>query len=188
MCGRYNFSQEESDEIREIVREVERRQRGEFKMGEIYPTNVAPVLVAGDDRPVPELLAWGFPRFDKKGVVINARAETAPDKPMFRKCLEQRRCVIPSTGFYEWAADKTKYRFRLPGEDALYMAGLYNEFAGEPRYVILTTAANESIADVHNRMPVILPKDKVEDWLMTEEFAIPYLHAVMPALIREKVV
>ena len=61
MCGRYNFSQEESDEIREIVREVERRQRGEFKMGEIYPTNVAPVLVAGDDRPVPELLAWGFP-------------------------------------------------------------------------------------------------------------------------------
>ena len=46
MCGRYNFSQEESDEIREIVREVERRQRGEFKMGEIYPTNVAPVLLS----------------------------------------------------------------------------------------------------------------------------------------------
>lgn len=133
MCGRYNFSQEESDEIREIVREVERRQRGEFKMGEIYPTNVAPVLVAGDDRPVPELLAWGFPRFDKKGVVINARAETAPDKPMFRKCLEQRRCVIPSTGFYEWAADKTKYRFRLPGEGcALHGGTLQRVCRGTP--------------------------------------------------------
>lgn len=81
---------------------------------------------------MPELLAWGFPRFDKKGVVINARAETAPDKPMFRKCLEQRRCVIPSTGFYEWAADKTKYRFRLPGEDALYMAGLTTSLPGNP--------------------------------------------------------
>ena len=184
MCGRYNFSQEESDEIREIVREVERRQRGEFKMGEIYPTNVAPVLVAGDDRPVPELLAWGFPRFDKKGVVINARAETAPDKPMFRKCLEQRRCVIPSTGFYEWAADKTKYRFRLPGEDALYMAGLYNEFAGEPRYVILTTAANESIADVHNRMPVVLPRARIAEWIGGLGAALEILRAVPPMLER----
>ena len=102
------------------------------------------------------------------------------DKPMFRKCLEQRRCVIPSTGFYEWAADKTKYRFRLPGEDALYMAGLYNEFAGEPRYVILTTAANESIADVHNRMPVVLPRARIAEWIGGLGAPVGILRAVPP--------
>lgn len=185
MCGRYNFSQEESDEIREIVREVERRQRGEFKTGEIYPTNAAPVLVAGDDRPVPELLTWGFPGFKGQRTIINARAETAPDKPMFRKCLEQRRCVIPSTGFYEWDEGKQKIRFNLPGDRALYMAGLYNEFAGEPRYVILTTAANESIADVHNRMPVVLPRERITEWIGDLAAAMDILHTVPPMLDRQ---
>ena len=67
------------------------------------------------------------------------------------------------------------------------MAGIYNVFKEEKRFVILTTEANNSMADIHNRMPVILTKDKVADWILTEEFAVPYLHAVMPVLDREQV-
>lgn len=80
---------------------------------------------------------------------------------------------------------KTKYRFNLPNDSTLYMAGIFNEFQGENRFVILTTSANNSIADVHNRMPVILPKAMAEDWIMSEDFALSYLHASMPVLQRE---
>lgn len=74
---------------------------------------------------------------------------------MFRKSVLERRCVIPTTGFYEWGpgagGKKRKYRFNLPGERALYLAGLWNEFAGERKCVILTTAANASMEGIHDR-------------------------------------
>lgn len=189
MCGRYSlFSSEENQEIMRIVKSIDQKYPGNaMKHGEIFPTNQAPILQLENNKIMPELSTWGFPRFNAKGVIINARSETADERPMFHKSLHMRRCVVPSTGFFEWSQDaqKIKYQFTMPNQDALYMAGIFNEFQGEKRFVILTTKANLSISDVHNRMPVILPKDKIEDWLMTEEFAIPYLHASMPALNRE---
>ena len=91
-------------------------------------------------------MVWGYPRFQgKSGSIINARSETAGERPMFRRSLAERRCVIPTTGFFEWGpgegGGKRKYRFNRPGTRALYLAGLWNEFAGEEKCVILTTAA-----------------------------------------------
>lgn len=189
MCGRYSlFTDEENQEIMRIVKSLDTRYpANNMKHGEIYPTNTAPILSLQQDIIKPELSVWGFPRFGSKGVIINARSETADERPMFKKSLHTRRCVVPSTGFYEWSQNgsKTKYRFRLPEAQALYMAGIYNEFKGEHKFVILTTGANNSIADVHDRMPVILPKHMIEDWLFSEDFALSYLHAIMPALQRE---
>ena len=104
---------------------------------------------------------------------------------MFKKSLHTRRCAIPSTGFFEWSQNgsKTKYRFNLSNENALYMAGIFNEFKDENKFVILTTTANITVADVHNRMPVILQKSMIEG-LMAENFALSYLHSVMPSLQR----
>lgn len=189
MCGRYSlFTDEENQEIMRIVRNLDNRYpENNMKHGEIYPTNMAPLLCLDGGEIKPDLATWGFPRFGAKGVIINARSETADSRPMFKKSLHMRRCVVPSTGFYEWAqhGSKIKYRFNLPDDRALYMAGIYNEFNGENKFVILTTGANHSIADVHDRMPVILPKPMVEDWIMSEDFALSYLHAVMPPLARE---
>ena len=186
MCGRYTlFTDEEYREIQEIVHEVERKYgKDSIHTGEIFPTNPAPVLLEKAGRIEAEPVGWGFPNFARKGVIINARSETAPEKKIFASPLAGKRCVIPSTGFYEWGPDKTKYRFRLPGEDALYMVGLYNEFKGERRFVILTTAANPSIADIHDRMPVVLPKDRVSEWLMSTEYAMRALSEVPPELER----
>ena len=112
-------------DIRDIIDEVQLKVNGEIKTGEIYPTDKAPVLIEAESHIIAEPFVWGFPNFRNKGVIINARAETVQEKPMFRKSLFTKRCVIPSTGFFEWSHDgkKRKYRFNLPGTEALY-----NEF------------------------------------------------------------
>lgn len=161
MCGRYIlFSEPELREIREIIEEMQRKNNGTVKTGEIFPTDKVPILIPIQGTIQPEIFGWGFPSFRGKGVIINARAETVHEKPMFRNCLATCRCVIPSTGFFEWShgGKRVKYRFNLPKTNALYMAGLYNEFQGERRFVILTTAANSSMAEVHDRMPPQLVK------------------------------
>jgi putative SOS response-associated peptidase YedK len=187
MCGRYVlFGSEELQEIRDIINEVQRKVNGDIKSGEIFPTDRAPVLIQKEGLLSPEAVIWGFPGFHRKGVIINARAETVQEKPMFRDCLSTRRCVIPSTGFYEWSHDgqKTKYQFNLPGEGILYMAGLYNEYQGENRFVILTTEANASMAEVHSRMPVVLDRDRMDHWLSSEQAAVELLTETPPELVK----
>ena len=191
MCGRYTlFTEEQTEDIRNIIREVQEKQpENNMKSGEIFPTNTAPILKAEGSQLGADLAIWGFPKFDGKGVIINARSETAEQKKMFRDSLLTRRCAIPSTGFYEWSQDerKQKYLFRLPDTTALYMAGFYNEFKGERRYVILTADANSSISDVHNRMPVVLDRNSLIDWVFDTEKALNYLHQGMPLLVKREV-
>ncbi|MDE7245783.1 MAG: SOS response-associated peptidase, partial [Oscillospiraceae bacterium] len=113
MCGRYSLAPDESKEIARIVAEVQSRfGSAGIRTGEIFPTNTVPILLAEGQEMAPRPMTWGFPGFRGKGVIINARGETTPDKPMFRRSLLERRCVVPTTGFYEWDRKKTKYRFR----------------------------------------------------------------------------
>lgn len=187
MCGRYTlFTDKEQLEILKIISQINEKHHGQpVKTGEIFPTNTAPILIDGDHTLSPIPCVWGFPGFQgKSGVIINARAETAQEKRTFSQSLLQRRCLIPSTGFYEWDRQKQKYLFCLPGEDLLYMAGFYNEFQGERRFVILTTAANESVSGVHHRMPVVVRSGFAEDWVRDTSAALQYLRGPMPALSR----
>ena len=190
MCGRYSVMTEEDIlEMREIMEEINRRYAGDPKLalaksGEIFPTNTVPVLepdkgAAGKAA----LMRWGFPRYQGSGVIINARSETAQEKPMFRSAFAARRCVVPSTGFYEWRheAGRTtgeKLLFRLPDRPMLYMAGLFGIFPGPEGpwsdytgFVILTTAANPSVAPIHDRMPLVLTQEELEPWLGDLEMA-----------------
>ncbi|MDF2487032.1 MAG: hypothetical protein K0R46_3200, partial [Herbinix sp.] len=122
MCGRYNFTVEENDEIIEILEKLNAKLHGTaVKTGDIYPTNQAPILTLEKEEVSPVLGAWGFPKFDEKGVIINARSETAFEKKTFRDSLINRRCIIPSTGFYEWDSMKRKFLFRMEGTKVLYM-------------------------------------------------------------------
>jgi len=192
MCGRYNFVVEQSDELREILEELNAKIHGKkIKTGEIFPTDLAPILIdkkektSFADSVAPAPAVWGFPKFNAKGVIINARAESVGEKKVFRDCLISRRCIIPSSGFYEWDKSKRKYLFRLEGTKVLYMAGLFTFYNEEMRYVILTTEANDSIKDVHDRMPLVIPKNEIEPWLMDMEAANEILHRTPPRLVRE---
>lgn len=183
MCGRYHFSVEESRDLQRIIGEAQRRsipRADEIKLGEVFPTDKSVVLLAADGKLVPEVQAWGFPRFKGPGVMINARSETAEEKPVFKNCLSTRRCIVPSTGFYEWSPQKERYLFTSHHFGCIYMAGLYDEFDGERRFVILTAQANDSVKEIHHRMPVIIPKVEIMSWLTDRSRAKQMLHRRMP--------
>lgn len=183
MCGRYQLDPAESREIADIIAKV-----SGVKTGEIFPTNVVPILMADEEGIAPRAATWGFPRFGQKsGSIINARSETAVERPMFKKSLMERRCVIPTTGFFEWGqaevGKKTKYSFHFPGEAELYLAGIWNDFAGERRCVILTMEANASMQAIHNRMPVILRKKELARWVGDQKRSLELLKQMPPALV-----
>ena len=184
MCARYTvYTEEEIVELRQIIAEVERKifQGQTVATDEIRPTNIAPV-VTGDG---PQAMKWGFPGIQGKGLVRHARSETITEKRMFSEAAKSRRCIIPATGFFEWGTDneqlslldsvsqtkqpKIKYLFTLPGAAMFYLAGLYSYYAlGDtafPHFVVMTAAANASVSDVHDRMPVILRGDECSAWL-----------------------
>lgn len=183
MCGRY-FIDTNIDDIRQVIDEIEKRYPGVImKEGEIYPTDVVPVIL--EDGPAPA--KWGYPGFKKGQHIINARAETSGEKPMFRKSLESKRCVIPTSGFFEWTKTKTKikYFFELPDESVLYLAGLYEYYDNELCMVVLTHGANDSMKDVHDRMPVILTGDQLTLWLNETDEAKQMLEMNSPGLIKK---
>ena len=127
-------------------------------------------------------MKWGY--LLPGTLVINARAETAAEKPLFRDSVRSRRCLIPSTGFYEWDGQKRKYLFTLPREGALYMAGLYDRRGSEECYCILTTAPNASMRPIHDRMPLILTGEQRQRWLADADAATEILTVVPPELTR----
>ncbi len=176
MCGRYSLLEESDDPvIRQIIRQVGRS----VKYGEICPTNQAPIL-AGESLQA-QAACWGFARPGGSGVVINARAETAAEKRMFKNSLLARRCIIPSTGFFEWDATKRKHWFGVE-QGPLYMAGLYQEAAGQRQFVILTTAANASMAPIHDRMPVVLRQEQLVPWIRSVSQALSILRQEPPPI------
>ncbi|GAA4294299.1 SOS response-associated peptidase [Anaerocolumna aminovalerica] len=186
MCGRYYIDDETSKEIEKILQNIDKKNSGKsYKTGEIFPTETVPILVAQKDDMVPDLLTWGFPNSKSKGVIINARSETAFDKNMFQESLISRRCIIPANGFYEWNKNKEKIYFTQPDSDIIYMAGVYNVFNEESRFVILTTNANDSILDVHDRMPLILQREELHSWLFDNNRTQDFLKQV-PTILERK--
>lgn len=182
MCGRYDlFSNIKSKEAAAILEQIKKAGLN-IKTGEIFPTNNAPVFV--DDLQL-ESMIWGFPGFKSKGVIINARSETVRQKPMFRNSFFSRRCLVLSSGFYEWTKEKNKkkYIFNDPESEILYIAGIWNMFDNQKRFSILTKSANESVIEIHDRMPVLVKKENLKDWIADDDFAADYLDQDMPELV-----
>ena len=198
MCGRYFIDDAETTaEMRKIFNEINQRYHNTYqsvvlKTGEIFPTNIAPVLINEQKTTQPVLMTWGYPKWNNSGAVINARAETAQEKPMFRLSIPQRRCIIPSNGFFEWdhSKDHPKTKFLLNQKDSpmLYMAGLYSVFTDPDgkkyaAYVILTASANADVRPIHGRMPLIIESGLHEQWLQDEKYARTILSAPCLAML-----
>jgi putative SOS response-associated peptidase YedK len=119
---------------------------------------------------------WGLIPFwsdEPEEGIINARSETAAEKRPFQNAWESRPCLVLSSGFYEWQSrnggPKQPYRIYREDDPAFAMAGLWEVWEGDeetiPCVTILTTEPNETVAPIHDRMPVVLPRDEEDDWL-----------------------
>ena len=106
------------------------------------------------------------------------------EKKTFRVRVLRRRCVIPAKGFYEWNQGKEKFSFERE-EPVLFMAGCFNQFQGQNRFVILTTEANASVSMVHERMPLVLESKEIKDWVLDDD-AVEFLLHKTPVSLNRK--
>ena len=179
MCGRYQFTADGCRELESILADLVRRRPGlSWRGGEVYPTHSAPVLLEVGGEIVPDLLCWGLP-WPGRRPVVNARAETLLERPMFRDAALHRRCAVPASAFYEWDQEKQKFIFRREDSGPLYFAGVCAVRSGLDCFCIITTAANDSMREVHDRMPLIFSRDQAETWLRNAD-AIPQLLQTAP--------
>lgn len=184
MCGRYTVDRDVEKEIFRLAQEIDENMRKE-RTGDIYPSREAPVLYGRGSRLCGGAMRWGLSGKDGK-LLINARAETALVRPAFAGSVSQRRCVILARYFYEWDEDKQKVTFCRRGEEVLYFAGFYRRQEDGPHFIILTTAANESVRPVHGRMPLILEEEEIRPWIEEDSGINRFLHKSSPMLERRQ--
>lgn len=170
MCGRYYVDEEMLHEIKKITRKIDEKF-GNVRTGEILPSQNAMVLTGKTSELSAEIMQWGFPRYDKKGLIINARAESVKEKNTFRDSAIHRRCIVPAAHYFEWDKEKSKITLSRTDEGIVYMAGIYQYFQNVERFVILTTEANPSVIKIHDRMPLILEEKELEGWIYGNELA-----------------
>jgi len=182
MCGRYYVTSPPAAIIERFGLEDADAQ---LELGvNIAPTQRVGIITNEQPRRL-TAARWGLVPFWADDIRIgarlfNARAETAHEKPAFRQAFRRRRCLVPADGFYEWrelpTGRKQPVRFALRSGDMLAFAGLWDVWKppeGPPLIscTILTTDANALVMPVHNRMPVVLPREAEQEWLAeaTEE-------------------
>ena len=204
MCGRYTLTLDERL-LREIF-DVSLEGLDYVPNYNIFPGSQVPVILARDasSGKYARQMRWGLiPRWAKGPnlgyKMINARAETVHQKPAYKKPFAVQRCLVPADGFYEWQKQngrKIPYRITLPEGKPFAFAGLWDKWVsreGEEvfSFTIVTTEANASLRDIHNRMPVILEDNAHWDtWLSPDTCAADLLALMVPypeELVADKV-
>lgn len=182
MCTRFHL-EAEREGAREVVDAVlKSRLAGRFAEagkgvrteGDVRPTDVVPVVAPGKDgRRSAFAMQWGF-RMPGGGLVVNARAETAARKASFAESWLGRRCAVPAAWYCEWehltgptgrqvAGDM--YRIRPAGGGVAWLCGLYRLEGDLPVFTVLTRSAAGDLARIHERMPLVLPGEWVDEWI-----------------------
>jgi putative SOS response-associated peptidase YedK len=203
MCGRYTVTQP-GEVLLELGIPAEQIEALDPPLSPRYnaaPTQRLPVARAtkGGEAREAAYLRWGLIPFWAKDAaignqMINARAETVAEKSAFRNALKRRRCLIPADGFYEWkkmGTAKQPFHIHLADRAPFAFAGLWERWDKGPEpiesFTILTTRANTKVADLHDRMPVILLGGQRDVWLdpSIEDPAdlLPLLEPMDPDLI-----
>ncbi|MBW6455856.1 MAG: SOS response-associated peptidase [Trueperaceae bacterium] len=176
MCGRYTLYHDEQD----LTELFELDAFAWAPRYNIAPTQTVPIVREGPAGRQRLDARWGLvPAWVKdvssfRALLFNARAETVGEKPAFRDAARRARCVLPASGFYEWRSEgdgKQPYYVRRRDGAPMALAGLYAErAAGEPSRsaTVLTTEPNTLLAELHDRMPVILERHALARWLDRE--------------------
>ena len=191
MCGRYKLAAKPEDVARQFEVTIPLDFEPRFN---IAPGQEIMVVRRRGPESLRELavLRWGFvPSWAKDASIgykmINARAESINEKPAFKEAINKRRCLIPATGFYEWrkeGKDRIPFCFVMKDESIFALAGIWESWRDATGKIletasIITTAANGLMADIHDRMPVIIQPSDYEQWLEPSMAFSPAIAALM---------
>ena len=199
MCGRYTLTNPTHLEKRFKVTQSQLPLSPRYN---VAPTQEMPVVMADKSgKNHLEVLKWGLIPFWSKDPkagysTINARAEGIADKPAYRRPIRTQRCIIPADGFYEWQktnGGKQPFFIHLKETGLFGLAGLYDVYRTADdqelkTFTIITTEANELMAPIHDRMPVILHPENEAEWLdktITDPFQVIRLLKPYPAGLME---
>lgn len=204
MCTRF-YVEPDTDEIREVIIQMQRSglvRRFEeagyniLTSGEIRPSNVVPVIATGQSgvkKVFP--MRWGF-QIPGRSLLVNARSETAAQKPTFREAWKRCRCMIPASWYYEWEhlydydtgkiRVGSKYRIRPRDASVTWLCGLYRIEDGLPVFTVLTKEPSAEVARIHNRMPLILPADLADRWIFPGTRPETLLSGALTDMVMEK--
>ena len=204
MCCRYYIEEKkELEELFENVKSSRLTQRmvevygRPFKTsGESFPTDIVPAIAPdreGKKSVFP--MTFGFTQERGGKPLLNARAETAGVKPTFRKAWTRNRCIVPASYYFEWehflsptGAKKTgdKYMIQPDGHTFTWLCGLYRIENGMPQFVILTKEPADNLRWLHDRMPVMLPEEMIENWVRPESDPAGLMEHVLTDMVWEK--
>lgn len=166
MCGRYtvNIGRARFEAVYQVQAPLEFASR--FNLA---PTQPAPIIRRAESGLEASLVGWGLNRSgtQRGAPLINARAETVSQLPSFATSFRQRRCLVPATGWYEWrmvAGKKQPYYLTANDGEPLAFAGIWTPSDQGDRFSIITTSANSAIHHIHDRMPVIIGKERWKIW------------------------
>ena len=177
MCARMTLTIETIDEIAdtldaEVAPDDARRHKRRYN---VAPSDRHWILESGADRRVLAQAQWGYlPTSPQRGSararkpLINVRGEQVASGHGFREAFASRRCAVVIDGFFEWNEQRAPFWYHRPDGGLILLAGLYQPaLAGEddPRFTVLTTRPNKLISAIHDRMPVIVPTARIDDWL-----------------------
>jgi len=176
MCGRFYLDADAEFLINYFKIQYEPKVIIESPL--IFPSQNSPVLIENKGERRLGLMKWGFKLPNNARPVINSRSETIHEKKLFKDAFEQRRCIVPASGFFEWSdytdeKPKPQYKISLSDQPIMCMAGIYTKVVcddGQIDWVfsIVTRDANEGMSAIHPRMPLILSDPHLTRWLDKE--------------------
>ncbi len=184
MCTRY-YMDDASEQISEIIMKAKSSKLAQsfacklgqrlITSGEIRPTDLVPVIAPNAIRERTVFaMQWGFKNPDHDFTLFNARTETASSKPTFRDAWRSHRCIVPASFYFEWQHYKTpdgktktgsKYAIQPTDDEITWLCGLYRMDDTVPCFVILTRDPVGELAEIHDRMPLILPENRIDEWI-----------------------
>ena len=204
MCTRYAL-EKDLPEMTEIIKDLSRSAlaarfidthgRPIITDGEVRPTDIVPVIApnsSGIRSVFP--MQWGFLAKDNKRSLFNARVESAHEKPTFKDAWKSHRCIIPASCYFEWQHFKSpdgkekigqKFAIQPAGYTMTWLCGLYRIENGYPVFVILTRKPTVELGRIHDRMPLILPEDKIEEWINPSSDPEELIHHALTDMIIE---
>lgn len=205
MCTRYAL-EKDLPELKDITEAVMRSAlaskfiathgRPIITSGVVRPTDIVPVI-APNSKGLKTVfpMQWGFLAKDNKRSLFNARVETAAVKPTFKDAWQSRRCIVPASYYFEWqhfksADGKTKtgdkFAIQPAGYTVTWLCGLYRMENGYPVFVILTKEPTAELSRIHDRMPLILPEEKIDEWITPSSDPADIIPYALTDMIMEK--